>query len=262
MRKYLYVYKNSFIESFTYIPAILFKFVSFFISMFIMFSLWSYVYSDKSQIINNFTLTQMMWYLLISEIFTYGHGPIANSEIAKNIKDGGIAYNLNKPYNYVLYILTRHLADGVIRVTLFSVVCFLIGLSFVGPIPNFNPAYIPFILISCILGYIINTLIRIGISMFSFWTEDSTPFMWIYNKMLLMFGVFFPIDMFPKWIQPVLKYTPVYTVLYGPVILFLKFSFSLFLKILLAQTIYLIVVIFLITLLFKKGAKKLNVNGG
>ena len=262
MKKYLYVFKSSFIESFTYIPAILFKFISFFITMFIMFSLWSYVYSDKTQIINNFTLTQMMWYLLISEIFTYGHGPIANGEATKDIKDGNIAYNLNKPYNYVFYILTRHIADGVIRITLFSIVCTIIGLLFVGPIPNFNPMYIPFILIACILGYIINSLIRISISMFAFWTEDSSPFMWVYNKLLLIFGVFFPIDMFPKWLQPILKYTPVYTVLYGPVILFLNFSFALFRQILFAQIIYLIIVIFIVTLLFKKGAKKLNVNGG
>ena len=262
MKKYLYVFKSSFIESFTYIPAILFKFFGFFITMFIMFSLWRYVYTDKSQIINNFTLTQMMWYLLISEIFTYGHGPIANTEATKNIQDGNIAYTINKPYNYVLYILTRHLADGVIRIFMFTMICIFIGMLFVGPIPNFNPSYIPLMALSCLFGYVINALIRIGISMLAFWTEDSTPFMWIYNKLLLIFGVFFPIDMFPKWLQPILKYTPVYTVLYGPVILVLKFSYALFLKIIFAQLIYFIVVVLIITILYKRGAKKLNVNGG
>lgn len=262
MRKYLYTFKSSFIESFNYVPAILFKFISFLISMFIMYSIWGYIYQDKSQIINNFNLAQMMWYLLISEIFTYGQGPIATSEMTKDIRNGNIAYNINKPYNYVFYVLTRHLADGTIRVFLFSITCIIIGFLFVGPIPNFSIVYFPFMLITALLGYVINSLIKILIGMSSFWTEESAPFHWIYNKILLIFGVFFPIDMFPKWLRPVLLYTPVYTVIYGPVMLIIKFSYSLFIKVLFAQFIYLIIVLILLVIVYRKGVKKLNVNGG
>lgn len=262
MRKYLYTFKTSFIESFTYIPSILFKFISYFISMFIMFSLWRYIYDDPSKVINNFTLVQMMWYLLLSEVLTYGHGRIANTEIIESVKSGSIAYNLNKPYNYILYVLTRHIADGVIRVILYTIVSFIIGILFVGGMPDFNIMYIPFMLITFVMGYIINALIKILISLISFWIEDATPFFWIYNKILLIFGVFFPIDMFPVFLQPILKLTPVYVSLYGPVMLIIDFSFKLFLKVLLVQIIYLLIVVLLITIIYRKGMKKVNVNGG
>lgn len=262
MRKYLYTFKTSFIESFTYVPSILFKFISYFISMFVMFSLWKYIYDDPSKVINNFTLVQMMWYLLLSEVLTYGHGRIANTEIIESVKSGSIAYSLNKPYNYILYILTRHLADGLIRVILYAIVSMIIGILFVGGIPNFNFMYVPFMIIIFIIGYIINSLIKILISLISFWIEDATPFFWIYNKILLIFGVFFPIDMFPLVLQPILNLTPVYVSLYGPVMLIIDFSFKLFFKVLLVQTIYLLVVVLFITIIYRKGMKKVNVNGG
>ena len=70
MRKYIYILKTTFLDSIQYVSSILFKFIGYFISIFVMFSLWSYVYSDASNIINGYTLTQMMWYILMSEIIT------------------------------------------------------------------------------------------------------------------------------------------------------------------------------------------------
>ena len=99
MKKYFYIYKTSFIEAITYIPSILFKFVSFFVMMFILFSLWKYIYSDPSQIINNFSLNQMIWYILITEALWYGQSITLSKEIIKDVKTGNIATNLNKPYN-------------------------------------------------------------------------------------------------------------------------------------------------------------------
>jgi len=121
---------------------------------------------------------------------------------------------------------------------------------------------LPFIAISMILGILINSIIRISISIISFWIEDSTPFHWVYNKLILLLGTLFPIEMFPKVLQPIIKCTPIYVVTYGPTKLIINFNMQNFINILIAQIIYLIVTIFIVIYLYEKGGKKLNVNGG
>ena len=68
--------------------------------------------------------------------------------------------------------------------------------------------------------------------------------------------------MFPKILQPIIKATPVFVILYGPAKLILSFSYDLFFKVLLAQIIYIIVISLITMIIYKRGVKKLNVNGG
>ena len=75
------------------------------------------------------------------------------------------------------------------------------GLVFAGSIPNLN-----YISIICgipifLLAVLITGMIRILIGLSSFWVEDSKPFQNVYNKIVLMFGVFFPLEMFPKVVK-------------------------------------------------------------
>ena len=103
---------------------------------------------------------------------------------------------------------------------------------------------------------------KILISIISFWIEDSTPFHWIYDKMILLIGTMFPIEMFHQYLRPIIKCTPIYVVTYGPAKLLINFSLQNFVQILLAQIIYLFVATTLTLILYEKGVKKLNVNGG
>lgn len=80
--------------------------------------------------------------------------------------------------------------------------------------------------------------------------------------MILLIGTMFPIEMFPQYLRPIIKCTPIYVVTYGPAKLLIKFSLQNFVQILLAQIIYLFVAITLTLILYEKGVKKLNVNGG
>ena len=109
MKKYFYIYKTSFIEAITYIPSILFKFVSFFVMMFILFNLWEYMYSDPNELINGYTMGQMTWYVIVTEILWMSlGGRKLCRKISDDVRGGNIAYNLNKPYNYLSFIYLRH----------------------------------------------------------------------------------------------------------------------------------------------------------
>lgn len=80
--------------------------------------------------------------------------------------------------------------------------------------------------------------------------------------MILLIGTMFPIEMFPQYLRPIIKCTPIYVVTYGPAKLLINFSLQNFVQISLAQIIYLFVATTLTLILYEKGVKKLNVNGG
>ena len=80
--------------------------------------------------------------------------------------------------------------------------------------------------------------------------------------MILVLGTLFPIEMFPKILQPIIKCTPIFVVTYGPAKLIINFTIENFIKISIAQIIYLVISILIIGILYNKGVKKLNVNGG
>ncbi len=263
MKKYLYIYKTTFLDSIQYISSILFKFIGYLISIFVMFSLWSYIYSDSANVINGYSLTQMMWYILMAEVITYGgNSKVVIEEISKDIKGGNIAYHINKPYHYLGYIFMKYLGDCTIRLILYTIVSISLAFLFVGFIPGFSFANIIFILISFFLAFLINGIIKIIISLIAFWVEDSEPFHWIYSKFMLILGVFFPVEMFPVVLRPIIKYTPVYAVIYGPAKLVVDFSQGLFKSVLIGQLIYLIISGLIMILVFRKGVKRVNVNGG
>lgn len=263
MRKYLYIYKATLIENLTYIANIIFGFINFIVMMFIFFNLWEYMYSDSSQIINGYTMEQMIWYVLLAETLWFGtRNKTLINQIGQDIKTGNIAYNINKPYNYLFYILAKHLGEITIKFIAFGIMGTALGIIFVGPIQNLNLANLPLILITVFLGVLINSILRITISIFSFWIEDSMPFHWLYDKLILTLGTLFPIDIFPKVFRPILKCTPIFVVTYGPVKLLINFTIENFIQVLIAQIIYLVVAFGLAIILYERGVKKLNVNGG
>jgi ABC-2 type transport system permease protein len=263
MKKYLQVMKTTFNDSIQYASSLLFRFVGFAIMMAVLISLWNFIYSDPGSTISGYTLSQMIWYLLLAEVITFGSGSsVATDDIRNCIKSGNIAYQVVKPYNYIVYTIFKYIADTLIRFVMFLIVAVVLGLIFAGPIQGFN--LITFIAAAPVyfLAVLLTGSIRILISISSFWVEDSKPFQNVFNKFVLIFGVFFPLEMFPKVIQTIIKLSPIYGVSYGPAKLVIDFNLSIFSSTLISQLISLLIVYILIAIVYRRGVKKLNVNGG
>ena len=70
------------------------------------------------------------------------------------------------------------------------------------------------------------------------------------------------IEFFPLFIQKVLRFSPIFVTGYGPAKLFVDFSYSRFFTVLIAQLIYILIAYSVCHIIYKKGVRKLNVNGG
>ena len=263
MRKYLYIFKTEIMSNLQYIFNILVGFIGYFIMLFIFLNLWNYIYDDPNQIINGYTKNQMIWYVIITEILWMSLGGRSLcKKISNDVRSGNVAYNINKPYSYVLYSVSSHLGGASIKFIVYVILGILTGIIFMGEFPNLNILSIVCVLISSILATIISTLLITFIGLCSFIIEDANPFYWLYSKIILVLGTIFPIEFFPEAIQTMLLYSPIYVVSYGPAKLFVDFSVNDFISIILAQIIYVFIGYIMCSLMYKKGVKKLNVNGG
>lgn len=263
MRKYLFIFKSELMSNLQYVFDILVGFIGYFIILFIFLNLWEYIYSDPNELINGYSMSQMIWYVIITEILWMSlGGRKLCRKICNDVRGGNIAYNLNKPYNYIGYSMASHLGTIALKMFMYTILGMIMGVVFLGGFPTLNIFSIVAVLITGILATAISILLITFIGLFSFVIEDANPFYWLYSKFILVLGTIFPIEYFPTFLQPILTFSPIYVVSYGPAKLFVDFTWENFASVLVAQVIYLFIGYFLCTLIYKKGVKNLNVNGG
>ncbi len=263
MKKYLFIFKTEFINSLQYVKSFIVGSLSLILIIYIYLNLWNFLYSDPESLINGYSYTQMIWYILFTEtLWSCIKGRKIVRDISTDVKNGNIAYQMNKPYNYINYILSKTFADFTFKLLILLPAAIVLGHILIGNIPNFNLLGCLLAIITGILGTMVNVLICISIGLLSFFMEDAAPIYWIYSKVILVIGTLFPIEFMPEIIQPVLKYSPIFAMNYGPAKLFVDFNYDFLIKVLISQVIYLIVFYIITNLVYKKGVKNINVNGG
>lgn len=263
MKKYLVIFKANLMTNLQYITNMLLSSIGFIIHIFIFFQVWNYVYDAPSQLINGYTKSQMVWYIVITEIVLCSiAGRRLVVEVSKDVRSGNIAYNLNKPYSYVGYVISNTLGETTIRGIAYIIIGVLLGIMLIGNTPELSLIKTIIVVFSIFMAIIIDILFLILLGLFSFIMEDSSPLYWLYSKTQIILGVAFPIEFFPAILQNFIKISPVYVTCYGPAKMFVNFEISTAIKVIIAQIVYLCIGLLLCKLLYRKGVKKLNVNGG
>ncbi|MCK8058522.1 MULTISPECIES: ABC-2 family transporter protein [unclassified Fusibacter] len=230
--------------------------------MFVYWMLWKAIFASKGDVVGGFTLNSIMWYLVVTELVTLSR-PNVHMQITKDVKDGSIAYLLNKPYDYILYNFSLFLGETGIKLMTNGLVGLLVGLVFVGPLNGANLLYLPFVLVSIVLGCMLNFFIYMTLALTAFWFEENQAFFWIYSKLVFtMGGMLIPIDLFPEWLQKIAVYMPFAYVTYVPARLAVHFDMGLFISNVSVQLCYVVTFYLLANVLYRKGARQLNVQGG
>ncbi len=265
--KYHYVFKTSIMDAMVYIVDFFGRSGFFAFIMGVYLLLWKSIYSGNSaatgqNTIEGFTITMMIWYLVMTEIVTLSDTNYYE-EVSSDIKTGNIAYLLNKPYHYITYSFFNNMGKILVRMLVNTIVGASVALIFVGPLVGVKLYSLPFVAIGLLFGVFINFFINFSLALSAFWFEENAPFRWIFQKLVFTLGgMLLPLDLFPDWIRNISINLPFAYITYAPAKLFVDFSFENFGNLMIGQGIYLIVSILICYLVYQKGVKRLNVNGG
>ena len=237
---------------------------SFAVIIYIFKMLWDYIYTKGGgELINGYNLDMMIWYMIMAEVLMYALNARGVTKcFSEDIKSGKIAYQLNKPYNYYTYQVATQAGEFMWKLVFLIPTAIVMGLILLGPIANFSVLYILPILGSILLASLLNCIIYGAVGLLSFWVEESGPFTWIVQKFVMLFGLFFPPEFFPTWLQPFIVYSPIYAMMSGPCKLLANFSWDLYLKVSISQLSYIALFLGLGLVIYKYGTRKVNVHGG
>ncbi|MDN4527598.1 ABC transporter permease [Fictibacillus fluitans] len=225
--------------------------------------LWSAIYGDKSSI-QDLSIVQMTTYIAVSWMARAFYFNNIDREIALEIKEGKVAIEMIRPYNYLGMKMMQGLGEGVFRLLFFSVPGMVI-VYFIFPIQfTTHPATWIYFLISILLSFIINTQINLltGIATFFLFNNDGL----IRAKRVvidLFSGLILPISFFPVWAQGVMDYLPFKGISYISSMIFTEgFHGNEIFHGLLNQTLWALVLFIPIQLLWTTAKRQLIVQGG
>jgi len=187
--------------------------------------------------------------------------PRLTNTIAEQVKDGSVAYLLNKPYDFLLYHFSVALGDGLMRMTFNALAGGAIVWLMIGPPPNLFA--IPFVLIAIIFAWLIDCTLTATLGLAAFVTEDVAAFDWIYAKFILILGgVLIPLDFFPDWLRGIAQALPFAYATYHPARFFVQPDLAHFVTLILGQVLWLSALALSLSLVYRRGETRFTITGG
>jgi ABC-2 type transport system permease protein len=260
MGKYLKVFAISIKNSTTYMRDFIIGNTFIIIIIFVFIQLWKNLYAQNIE--TGFTFQQLIWYLIINQVVFSNNMEIFR-RIEDDIKTGSIAYYLNKPYSYPVFIAFEALGKIIVRLAVNMVFGILLGLGFVGSIPAFSLINLLPMVIMITLAIVLNLLIYILLALTSFWLEENRPFALIYRQLVFAFGGFLiPLTLFPQALYNIMRHMPWTYIAFHTSRTIVLFEPAAFINTAAWQIFYIALFSLLIFFVYRKGADALNVNGG
>ena len=261
MRKYLSIFNIQIVNSLAYPGELIGRSLMIIPFMWIFYQLWSVTFrSSGVDAINGMTLRDTLWYLMMAETIELGRPRVART-VAENVKDGSIAYLLNKPYDFMLYQFSSAMGETVFRTLTNAIFGGAVVWILVGPPPHIESW--PMALVAMIGAWILNFCMNALIGLAAFVAEDVAPFEWIYQKLAFIFGgLMIPLDFYPAWLQTISRALPFASTLYAPARLFVSPDASQFAALVGLQIVWIVALALTLSLAYRRGIAYLTVNGG
>lgn len=266
MNKYWTIFQISFQQEFAYRLNFVMWRVRNVLQMFLIFFIWSTVFSDPSTNLFGYDRAKILTYvfgiLIVKAIVLSARGV----DVAHEIAMGDLTNYLLKPVNYFRYWLTRDLSSKSLNFV-FAVFEFLVLFLILKPEFFFqtNLVNLLFFAISLLVGILLYFTIIFITSSVAFWTPEmawGTQFFVIVVIIEFLSGGLFPIDILPGALQNFLYLTPFPYLVFFPLQVYLgKFSILLMWRGLAIGAVWVVVLWLFMKSLWLKGVKIYRAEG-
>ena len=259
--KYWAIFRTQLVNSLAYPIDLLGHSLLIVLFMWIFMNLWRVTYgATGTRSIAGLTLADTMWYLMMAEAVMLSKRDLSET-MSEQVKDGSVAYLLNKPFNFILYHFAAGLGDSVLAFGGNLIIGSAVVWLMVGPPPGITGWL--FAGVAVVLALLLDFCFSALIDLSAFVVEETVAFRWIYQKFLLLLGgVLIPLDFFPAWLQTISLNLPFAWIIYGPARLFVDPSPARLGYVLMQQGIWLAVVGGSVWVLYRRAVARLAINGG
>lgn len=224
---------------------------------------WSAIYGDKAEL-GGFTVAQMTTYIAVSWMARAFYFNNLDREISNEIRDGSVAIQFIRPYQYVVVKMMQGLGEGIFRLVMFSAPGMVIAsLLFPVSLPT-DPAVWGIFSVMLLFSFLINSQINIIIGLGAFFLESSEGLIRMKRVAVDLFsGLIIPLSFFPAWAEGALKLLPFQAITYLPATVFTgRTSGAAALEALGVQAIWFALLVGPMVWLWTRARKRLFVQGG
>lgn len=178
--------------------------------------LWKAIYGDATEM-GGMTLVQMTTYVVVSWMSRAFYFNNLDREIVNEIRDGSVAIQFIRPYNYVVVKMMQGLGEGIFRLLMFTAPGLLL-VSFLFPVklPTDIGVWGVYLLM-LFFAFLINSQINIITGLSAFFMENANGMIRMKRTLIDLFsGLILPISMFPGWAEKVMNVLPFQAITYLP----------------------------------------------
>ncbi|WP_232697815.1 ABC transporter permease [Brevibacillus daliensis] len=225
--------------------------------------LWGAIYSGQGNLAG-MSLSQMTSYVAISWMSRAFYFNNIDAEIGQEVREGKVAIEMIRPYNYLSVKTAQALGEGIFRLFFFAIPGLLL-------IRLFIPFQFPDTLevwgwygLSLVFAFIVNTQINLLTGLFTFFFLRNEGMMMAKRMIVdLLSGVIIPISFFPGWTASLLQVLPFQAINFTPSMIFSgalagKAAFTAIGM----QVMWVVILLVPIVLLWKLAKRNLIVQGG
>ncbi|WP_411345041.1 ABC transporter permease [Paenibacillus sp. WLX1005] len=224
---------------------------------------WQAIYGGKEELAG-FTAAQMTTYVAVSWMARAFYFNNLDREIATEIRDGTIAIQFIRPYNYLLVKMMQGFGEGLFRFSLFMIPGMIIAvLLFPVQLPTSPVSWVGF-LVMLFFSFLINTQLNILVGLMAFFIENNDGLMRMKRVVVDLFsGLLIPISFFPGWLVSIMNVLPFQAITYLPSSVFTgRIAGTGILEVLGIQVIWFVILLVPMIIVWRAARVRLFVQGG
>ncbi len=267
VRKYWVVFQVALSERLVYRT-------DFFIATFLRFIpiittilLWRAIYDGANRTeVGGLAYSQMVsYYLFVMIVRAFGSMPRLATDIAIDIRDGGLRKYLLQPIDYLAYNLSLRSAHKMVYFVMAAIPYALVFFLCRNYLPGWtNVEALGLCVVSLVLAFLLGFAINALIGLLGFWFLEVTSFIHVFmTAQYFLSGHMFPLSLLPDSLQRVVTWLPfAYETYYPTLILLQRLEHGEIIRIIVVQSIWLLVLLEVARFAWSRGLRRYAAFGG
>lgn len=261
IRAYLYVIRIGIIEALTFRTSYLLTIIGNFIYFVVVYYLWKSIFvSNNASQIQGMKFQDVVIYLVFATTIYRLLDCFLVSTIDNDIKSGKIAIDLMRPIQYPIFMFLKTI--GTVCVSFVSTFLPVFVLFVVLGILSVSKYLLVFI-VSLLLSVMLSYLIDFFTAMICFYTQSGWGVNLLKQILVQIFaGVLIPISFFGENVKKLIYFMPFQAIYNNPMQILISNDIINITELILIQVFWIMVLIFLDYIFWRKMINYLSVNGG
>lgn len=234
---------------------------AYFIYVSVYAAIFRAIYAENPGEIGGLEIDHALTYVAVAWILRSMYTNTLDRDITQDVRQGDIALALLRPVDYPASKLATAAGEALTRAIIFTVPAALV-------VTLVYPVQAPVSMLSAagflggaILAFGIYSCMNLMVGITAVFTEHTVGIQRAKNAMMDLFGgVLLPLSFYPEWAQSLLAFLPFQAVTYTPVSMYL--GTTPVLNGLAVQLLWLVILLPLVGLLWRRAASHLAVQGG